>query len=316
VPAQPKVAGLAPYGVGLGEVEKQAESAAAKLEAFKKTEPEYKTAKGKRFFAKEVSDLEAEKTRLQTKLNVRLIQATMLNRFDPIIKKWVDFYNTQFGFTGAAALDPNLIKAMVYEESQMGTFGDFMSDPAASLITTRFNILQAVDSWPEEQLLVIPEMMPTLITKYHLENINSDLVADETELDNLKKKAEKGALNSTETARLTALKAKSEPMDNWQVWFIAYRAPGQTTGFVEAADEFLNTVAGGKKHAEDYDFWIRVGIRAVFEKHKQVSSWAEAARAYNGSGRKARRYRDAVVLRAEQAVKAEKKGTEFVPGNL
>jgi hypothetical protein len=196
----------------------------------------------------------------------------------------------------------------------MGTFGDFMSDPAANAILTRFNILQAIDSWPEEQLLVIPEMMPSLITKYHLENIQQDLLQVETELDTLKKTAAAGKATTAEVTCLNELKALSE--NNWQPWFNAYRAPGQTDGFLEAAIEFLNTVDSGKKHQEDYDFWIRVGVRAVFEKHKLVSSWAEAARAYNGGGPKARAYRDAVVQRAEQAVKAEKAGKEFVPDRL
>jgi hypothetical protein len=313
-PVQTKVAGISPYGVGLGKVESAVEKGASELEAFKKTEPEYKTEKGKRFYAKEVSEREAEQTRMETQLNVRLIQAAMLNRFDSSIKTWVDFYNNQFGFTGKDALDPNLIKAMVYEESQMGTFGDFMSDPTTHLIMTRFNILQAIDSWPEEQLLVIPDMMPSLIAKYHLENIQQDLLTVETELDNLKGKADAGTAKAADITRLNELKALSE--DNWQPWFFAYKAPGETQGFVEAATEFLNTVAGGKKHKEDYDFWIRVGVRAVFEKHKLVSSWAEAARAYNGSGPRARKYQDRVVQRAEQAVKAEKAGKEFVPDRL
>jgi len=313
-PVQTKVAGVAPYGVGLGKVESAVEKGAAELEAFKKTEPQYKTEKGKRFFAQERSEREAEQTRKETQLNVRLIQAAMLNRFDPSIKKWVDFYNNQFGFTGKDALDPNLIKAMVYEESQMGTFGDFMSDPTTHLIMTRFNILQAIDSWPEEQLLVIPDMMPSLIAKYHLENIQQDLLKVETEFDNLTAKSDAGRAKAADITRLNELKAQSK--DNWQPWFIAYRAPGETQGFAEAATEFLNTVDGGKKHKEDYDFWIRVGVRAVFEKHKHVSSWAEAARAYNGDGPHARKYRDEVVQRAEQAVKAEKAGKEFVPERL
>jgi hypothetical protein len=313
-PSQTKVAGVSPYGVGLGKFESAVETGAAKLEAFKKTEPEYKTEKGKRFFAQEVSEREAEQKRIETNLNVRLIQASMLNRFDASIKNWVDFYNNQFGFKGKDALDPNLIKAMVYQESQMGTFGDFMSDPATNAIMTRFNILQAIDSWPEEQLLVIPEMMPTLITKYHLENIQQDLLKVETEFDDLKAKAEAGRAKAADITRLDQLKAQSA--NNWQPWFLAYKAPGEAKGFQDAAVEFLNTVVGGKKQMNDYDFWIRVGIRAVYEKHKSVSSWAEAARAYNGGGPKARKYRDEVIDRAEQAVKAEKGGKEFVPERL
>ncbi len=313
-PEQTKVAGVAPYGVGLGKAETLVETGAAKLEAFKKTEPEYKTAKGKAYFAKELGEGQTEQTRVETALNVRLIQATMINRFDGSIKKWVDFYNTQFGFKAKDALDPNLIKAMVYQESQMGTFGDFMSDPAANPIMTRFNILQAIDSWPEEQLLVLPEIVPSLIKKYHLENIQQDLLQVETEFDTLNGKVKAGRAKDTDVARLEVLKTQSA--QNWQPWFIAYTAPGETKGFREAAEEFLNGADSGKTRKDGYDFWIRVGVRAVFEKHKQVSSWAEAARAYNGGGPKARRYRDEVVERAEGAAKAEKAGKEFVPARL
>jgi hypothetical protein len=265
-----------------------------------------------------VRDRETLQKSVEKALNVRLIQATMLNRFDPSIKKWVDFYNTQFGFKGANALDPNLIKAMVYQESQMGTFGDFMSDPPTMVIMNRFNILQAIDSWPEEQLPVIREAMPTLIGKYHLEDIETELLKVETEFDTLKKKVNAGTAKSAEVTRFNELDAKRQPGDSWQVWFLEFRAPGETQGFKEAVKEFLDATDSGstKAHKDDYDFWIRVGIRAVFEKHKQVSSWPEAARAYNGKGKHAEEYKDAVVQRAEQAVKAEKGGKEFVPGNL
>jgi hypothetical protein len=52
------------------------------------------------------------------------------------------------------------------------------------------------------------------------------------------------------------------------------------------------------------------------KKRGSVSSWAEAIRAYNGGGARARRYRDTVVTRAEAAAKAQKAGKDFVPGRL
>jgi hypothetical protein len=312
-PLQPGASGVAPYGVGLVKVEQEAENAAAKVEAFKKTEAKYTTDKGKQFFAKELQGFQAEQTRIGAKLNIKLIQATMLNRFDVSIKKWVDFYNTQFGFTGKDALDPNLIKAVMYEESAMGTDISFMNTSTISVIQNRFNLIQAIDSWPEEQLLVIVEKMPALITKYHLENIGKDLIKAQVELENLAKKEKAGRTTAAENTRLAQLSAQSEPLGNWIPWYRAY--PGLEAAIVE----FLRIVEGGKAHSEDYDFWIRVGVRAVFDKHeknKPVTSWAEAARAYNGKGPPARKYRDRVLERAEQAVKAEKAGKEFVPKNL
>jgi hypothetical protein len=312
-PVQNNVAGVAPYGVGLAKVEQEADKSAANLEAFKKTEPQFKTDKGKQFFAKEVKGLEAEQTRIGAKLNVKLIQATMLNRFDASIKKWVDFYNNQFGFKGKDALDPNLIKSMTYHESAMGTDIAFMNTSTINVIQNRFNLIQAIDSWPEEQLLVIVEKMPSLVTKYHLENIGKDLIKAQVELEKLAKKKKSGKTTEVENARLAELSAQSEPQGNWIPWYRAY--PGLQGAIVE----FLTVVESGKTHSEDYDFWIRVGVRAVFDKHeknKPVKSWAEAARAYNGKGPRARKYRDEVVERAEQAVKAEKAGREFVPKKL
>src|SRR6185295_5632080 len=66
-PAQTKVAGLAPYGVGLGKVESEVETGAASLEAFEKTQPQYRTARGRQFFAQELSERKAEQTRMVTK---------------------------------------------------------------------------------------------------------------------------------------------------------------------------------------------------------------------------------------------------------
>src|SRR2546423_530131 len=180
-PSQPKVAGIAPYGVGLEYIEKKVERGAAELEEFEKTGEQYKSPKAQRFFAKELGERQAMQARREEALNIRLIQASMFNRFDPGIEHWVTYYNKHFGFEGGDALDPNLIKAMAYQETEIGTSSKFMFDPPRILIMSRFNVLQAVDSWPVEQLLVIHETMDTLIAKYHLGNIEKDLIKVETE---------------------------------------------------------------------------------------------------------------------------------------
>jgi hypothetical protein len=53
----------------------------------------------------------------------------------------------------------------------------------------------------------------------------------------------------------------------------------------------------------DYAFWIRTGVRWLFFKYKSIgeTSWAEAARAYNGRGADARRYRKNVMSRVGAA---------------
>ena len=66
----------------------------------------------------------------------------------------------------------------------------------------------------------------------------------------------------------------------------------------------------------DYEFWIRTAIRWLFEKRRRVRSWEEAIRAYNGSGARARHYRDAVRRRARGAAAAQRRGEDFIPGNI
>lgn len=260
-------------------------SSAADVAAFKKTESEYKTPKGKAYFAKELSDRQGAQVSREHMLNKRLIQATMLNRFDTSIQKWVDFYNTKFGFKDKDALDPNLIKAVAYQESQMGTCVDIDDNPTTGLILNRFNNLQAVDTLAEEQVPVIRKIMPDLMTKYHLADVVKDFQKKENELDDLRKKQKSHhPLSVEETARFTELTRLSRPGDNWQTFF------WENKEFMDALKEFLNFTSAGKKRSEDYDFWIRTGLRAVFEKHKHHMDWADAARAFNGGGTRAENY--------------------------
>jgi hypothetical protein len=304
-PVQTKVAGIAPYGAGVAKAEADVERGAAKLERFRNTPPKDRM----KDFAQDLSQREAGQANRLKLLNERLIQASMLNRFDASIKKWVNFYNNQFGFKSKDALDPNLVKAMMYKESSMGTNEPFMSDPPTHPIMSRFNVLQvAADSVGQEILPIIHEMMPSLISKYHLENIEKDLIAVETEFEKLNKKPE-SRRTDPEKARLTELRAL-EDHGNWKPWFFAY------PGFAPAVNEFLGTVEGGKKHSEDYDFWIRAGIHALFDKRKQFSTWEEAARANNGGGESARNYRDFVTRHMKGALKAEKEGRAFIPERL
>ena len=307
-PERVTATGIAPYGVGLGKVETSVERGAADVATFQKTESQYK--KRKAYFAKELSDRQGAQASREHVLNKRLIQATMLNRFDTSIQKWVDFYNNQFGFKDKDALDPNLIKAVAYQESQMGTSVDINDDPTMELILNRFNILQAVDTLGEEQIPMIRDIMPDLMTKYHLDDVVKDWQKKENELDDLRKKQKsRRPLSADETARLTELTRLSSPGDNWQTFF------WENKGFMDALKEFLNVTSGGKKRSEDYDFWIRTGVRAVFEKHKQYKDWADAARAFNGGGTGAENYRKSVEDRAQEAVKAEKAGKEYEPHN-
>jgi hypothetical protein len=300
LPKQANVSGIAPYGTDLEQLEKVTEKHGAKLEEFKKTPAKDRM----KDFAQDVANREADQAKMAKNVNTRLIQGSMLNRFDASIKQWVDFYNNQFGFNTKDPLDPNLVKAIMYKESGMGTNEPFMSDPPTHPIMSRFNLIQAVDSPINDIVPIMREMSPSLFAKYHIENIEKDLMAVEVEFDKLKKNKSR---NATEQTRFTLLSSQ-EDHGNWKPWFFSQ------PGFNDAVVEFLATVDGGKKHSEDYDFWIRAGIRALFEKRVEIkaTSWEKTAEAYNGSAA----YRDAVVAIRKGALDAQKKGKVFIPPNL
>jgi hypothetical protein len=259
-----------------------------------------------------------QQNRAQT-LNVKLIQETMMNRFDPVIRKWVDFYNQQFGFTGGKgkdALDANLVKSLLFQESQMGTSGQHLDIPTPGHpihpVRSRFNIGQVIDTSGSALLLILREMQPALIAKHHLENLSHDLSAAQSELQHLKALPH---LTSAQHARVAVLEPLSRR--SWEIFIWTYKAPGQATGFNDAVQELFASPGAGQPALNlDYEFWIRAAIRWIFEKRRSVGSWAEAIRAYNGSGASAQHYRDAVVQRAQGSQQASVSGTEFVPSGI
>ncbi len=156
------------------------------------------------------------------------------------------------------------------------------------------------------------EMQPSLITTHHLGNIRHDLIAAQSELQHLKSFAHP---TPAQQARIAVLEPLSH--QSWEVFLWSYKAPGQATGFADAVQAlFASNAPGSPALNLDYDFWIRTAIRWIFEKRRSVSSWAEAIRAYNGSGAAARHYRDAVTQRAQASQAAQASGTEFVPPGL
>jgi len=264
----------------------------------------------------EITRLQGLQQHREQSLNRKLIQEKMMNRFDPVIKQWVDYYNAQFGFTGAnasAALDPNLVKALFFQESQMGTSGQHLElPPLTHPVKSRFNIGQVIDTSASALLLMIQEMQPGLITTHHLGNIKHDLVTAQSELQRLKSLA---SPTPAQQARIAVLEPLSR--QSWEVFLWSYKAPGQATGFADAVQAlFASNAPGFPALNLDYDFWIRTAIRWIFEKRRSVSSWDEAIRAYNGSGAAARHYRDAVTQRAQASQAAQAGGTEFVPPGL
>ncbi|TMD43420.1 MAG: hypothetical protein E6I88_01635 [Chloroflexi bacterium] len=296
-PVHPAAGGLSQYGTNIGATVKDMEAGQKKIdtELAKKGGPNHS----------ELSRLQTLQQNRERLLNQKMIEETMFNRFDPIIQSWTDHYNALR--TGADKLDANLVKSLLYQESQMGTAGKYLDLPDP--IRTRFNIGQTIDSWPDQQLLMIRDDQPALIGKYHLENIDADLASAQAELKKLRKP---GHPTAAEQPRHDELQALSQ--GNWQPFFMSYRATGQSTGFAEAITEFFATHAPGKPNRNlDYEFWIQTTIRYLFQKRKHTTTWQEAIRAYNGSGAAAKAYRDAVTRRASDAAASEAAGTEFVP---
>jgi len=228
----------------------------------------------------EIPRLERLQHNRERLLNRRLIQETMYNRFDTSIENWVNYYNTQYSARRFGNLDANLVKAMLFQESELGTSGQFMSVSPPNREMGIHNLGQVIDSSASALLIMMREMEPALITTYHLEHITRD------------------------TAHRPAGTNAEEFM-----W--AYVAPGETQGFQDAVNDFYHTASGMRDTS--YDFWIRTAVRWLFEKRGHVSSWAEAIRAYNGSGARARHYRDAITHRSRGAAAASRSGTEYVP---
>ena len=166
----------------------------------------------------EIPRLEGLQRRRQGLLNRRLIQETMFNRFDSEISRWTDYYNRQFSYTGVRALDPNLVKSMLFQESQIGTAGEHLEDPPSHRVKTRFNIGQAVDSSGMILLTMMEEMQPSLITSYHLGSIRSDLEAAQRELRTLRGSSSPSATQRTRSAELTRLSRQ-----NWEffIWGVS-----------------------------------------------------------------------------------------------
>jgi hypothetical protein len=306
-PARPVVAGIAPYSAGVAAQAATVTRGRAAIAA------ESARPGGPR--PGEIPRLAGLQQTREELLNRRLIQETMFNRFDPMIKHWTDHYNTQFGFTGSARLDPNLVKSMLFEESQMGTSGQHLLPVPPSDVSrkTVFNIGQVVDTSGPALLIMIGETDPALLATHHLTSLRADLVTAQGRHRDLGRKASRTPAEDAELANLERL---SEPGSSWETYFWEYRATGSPTGFVDAVHDFFAAPAGGTSRRMDYDFWIRTAIRWLFEKRGSVGSWAEAIRAYNGSGAKAQHYREAVVARSSSAIAAQGAGQAFTPGGI
>jgi hypothetical protein len=302
-----KVAGVAPYSAGVSNQAAAVEKNEKELAAWVAKESSFKTAKAVAMFKKERKRLEDLLKKRQAILNRRLIQETMFNRYDGIIKKEVDAANKVHGLTGKDALDPNLVKAMLFQESQLGTAGTHLEVPPSHPVKTRFNLGQVIDS-SGLALMTLLEKEAGFVMSMFLPDMRKDLEAAQKERAKLRKKS---SLTPTESSRLSTLDGLAK--QNWEVFIWSY----SSSAGIRFAD-VIKTIFSSATPALnlDYGFWIHLAVMWLFEKRRPGMSWSEVIRTYNGSGARARHYRDAVVKRAKDAAAAEKSSKAFIPGKI
>jgi hypothetical protein len=310
-PATAALSDIAPYsaasdGVGVDAQARAVARREKKLINYIGKEPEYRTAEQRAEFSTEKANQEKVLGTSRATLNSLLIQQTMFNRFDEIIKREVDSANKAHGLRGAAALDPNMFKSMIFHESQMGTSGPSMYIPAREGgIASRFNLAQVIVSSGMALFTLMEREQPTLMKKYSLTGLRSDLNSAKDELKNLEKKPTR---TPAEDARLVELKELK--VQSWETFIWNYHAPGATEGFSDAVAALFASTKPPRN--EDYEFWIHLALMWLFEKHSPGESWPHTIRDYN-AGNEAEMYRDTIVKRAKNAKDALKHKKEFFP---
>ncbi|MFF7022103.1 DUF4157 domain-containing protein [Streptomyces klenkii] len=309
-PSRTAVPGMDPYSSGVAAQAATVETGEAELADWEAKKGQYKTPKAVETFEKERLRREDILAKRRKVLNRRLIQETMFNRFDKKIKEEVDAANAAHGLTGRDALDPNLVKSMFFQETQLGTAGTHLEVPPSHPTKTRFNLAQVIDSSGLALITLLEAEHPAVVTSFSLGGLRTDLAAAQRELVQLTGKTNRTAAENT---RLAALQGLSR--QNWEPFIWGYKAAGASTGFADAIASFFAPAAGGTPRNEDYDFWIHIAVFWLFKKHRSGMSWPDAIKAYNGSGTAAEHYRDAVVNRAAGAKQAGA-GGGFVPSGI
>ena len=309
VPTRTPVAGVDPYSAGASNQSASVRKNEKQLADWMAQQAEFTSPTQVAAFEKERLRLEDLLAKRHEILNRRLIQESMFNRFDATIKSEVDALNTAHGFTGAAALNPNLVKSLLFEESQLGTAGRHLEVPPTHPVKTRFNLGQVVDSSALALLTLMESEQPALMTAFALGALRTELSAAQQEKVDLDKKAFRTA---AEDARLATLDAQA--VQNWETFIWGYRNSASAVGFAEAVSALFSATAPPRN--DDYAFWIHLAVVWLFDKHRPGMTWTDTIRAYNGSGDKARHYRDAVVARASAARTTTAAGKEFVPEGI
>jgi hypothetical protein len=270
-PAPESVSGMRHYDVGLDSQRTAVVRNSRELADWVAREGEYRKNHGT--WERERARLDMLLARRQTTYSRMWVMQMMYNRFDAETALWVGHYNTQL--SPVAALDPNIVKSMLYQESRMGTSGAHLMPPPSDWsssdrhpIRSRFNIGQAIDSWGPQQWLMMREMGTAIFARHGLSAFDRSWM---------------GMSNDDYAAHAPFVRALRE--------FFEFR---------DGSNRNLMGTIGRDLH-EDYGFWVRTAIRWLFVKYANLRrpTWAEAVRAYNGGGAHARAYRDAVMSRVD-----------------
>jgi hypothetical protein len=244
-------------------------------------------------------------------LNRMLIEETMYNRFDGAIEREVDAANRKHGLRGKDALHPNIVKSMIFQESQMGTAGEHLEAAPTWPVRSRFNIGQVIDSSGSALLALMEAEHPDLIKAFSLTDLRTELAAAKRERKRLRSKRTRTEEEDERLAELDLLHELPRRLGSWEPFIWKYRKAGKAVGFNEAVGALCRS-ASPELHL-DYEFWIHLAVFWLFEKRTAGRTWEDAVRAYNGSGARAKHYREAVVKRSEDAADAAGKGKHFIP---
>lgn len=315
-PTRTQAGDIAPYSAGVAGQARAVEKNEKQLEDHLAKEAEYKRAKNEAGFEEEKKRLEELLKKRQAVLNEKLIQETMFNRFDAIIKKEVDTANSAAGLTGKAALDSNIVKSMLFQESQLGTSGQHLEVPPSHPVKTRFNLGQVIDSSGMALFTLMEKEKTALVAKHNLSNFRKDLSDAQKELKDIKAKAGSGSLTSAEQSRLQLLKRLSAQY--WEAFIWAYKTD-LTTGvsdksFSKAVSELFASTSPSQNF--NYEFWIHMVVMWLFTKKRSGMTWEAAVKAYNGGGSRAEKYKKEVIARASTAKKKHGRKEVFQPSGI
>ena len=302
-PTRAFVSGVDSYGAGVVGQAASVTKGEAQLASWMARKAGFKSPKAGKVFDAERTRLEGLLATRRSALNRKLIQETMFNRFDTVIKREVDAANAAHALKGSAVLDSNLVKSMLFQESELGTSGTHLEVPPTHPVKTRFNLGQVIDSSGAALLTLLEAEHKPLITTFGLSALRKDLATAQAERASLKKKSSR---TPAENARLVTLNHQAG--QSWETFIWEYKAPH---GFAAAVASLFAATTPARN--EDFEFWIHMAVMWLFTKHRAGRSWPDAIKAYNGDGARAERYRDAVVKRAVGAAAAATAGKPFIP---